>query len=117
MMPHLTHTQRQAFNTYTALYKERGIPKPLADKLFLRATGYPQVPYFMDLSEEECEWVMKILNHKNLTLIAAQMGGETGVCALCGRELTDPESVERGIGPVCYGKLSRPHSVKDLLEL
>lgn len=24
----------------------------------------------------------------------------------CGRELTDPESIARGIGPVCYGKLT-----------
>jgi len=26
-----------------------------------------------------------------------------GKCARCGRMLTDPESIERGIGPVCVG--------------
>jgi hypothetical protein len=31
-------------------------------------------------------------------------GRELGYCALCGRELTDAESRERGIGPVCLGK-------------
>lgn len=32
---------------------------------------------------------------------AVAYGRETGTCACCGRELTDPKSVERGIGPVC----------------
>src|SRR5262247_562036 len=28
-------------------------------------------------------------------------------CSLCGERLTDPESVKRGIGPVCARKLSK----------
>lgn len=28
-----------------------------------------------------------------------------GFCRLCGRELTDPESVKIGVGPVCLEKL------------
>lgn len=32
---------------------------------------------------------------------AVRYGKLTGRCACCGRELTDPESVARGIGPVC----------------
>lgn len=32
---------------------------------------------------------------------AAEMGTRYGVCVICGATLTDPESVERGIGPVC----------------
>jgi len=32
---------------------------------------------------------------------AIAYGRRTGVCACCGRELTDPESIDRGIGPVC----------------
>jgi hypothetical protein len=35
---------------------------------------------------------------------AVAYGRTTGSCACCGRELTDPESVERGIGPVCATK-------------
>lgn len=27
-------------------------------------------------------------------------------CAMCGRPLTDPVSIERGIGPECYGKVT-----------
>lgn len=30
-----------------------------------------------------------------------KMGIATGVCLACGRRLDDPESVDRGIGPVC----------------
>ena len=35
-------------------------------------------------------------------LEAARMyGRKTGTCSCCGRELTDPKSIEAGIGPVC----------------
>lgn len=33
-----------------------------------------------------------------------QFGRITGACGICGRELTDPVSVARGIGPICAGK-------------
>tara|TARA_R100000541_G_scaffold34328_1_gene42738 strand:- start:253 stop:795 length:543 start_codon:yes stop_codon:yes gene_type:complete len=32
---------------------------------------------------------------------AVQYGRDTGRCSCCGRELTDPVSIEMGIGPVC----------------
>lgn len=35
---------------------------------------------------------------------ATAYGHQTGVCACCGRELTNAESVERGIGPICAQK-------------
>lgn len=35
---------------------------------------------------------------------AVAYGKQFGQCACCGRELSDPESVERGIGPVCAEK-------------
>lgn len=34
---------------------------------------------------------------------AVRYGAQTGSCSICGRELTDPESVARGIGPICAG--------------
>lgn len=33
--------------------------------------------------------------------VAAQMGRTVGYCVICGRFLTDAESVAKGIGPVC----------------
>ena len=29
---------------------------------------------------------------------------KTGKCSVCGRTLTNPESIARGMGPVCYRK-------------
>lgn len=37
---------------------------------------------------------------------AAAYGLAHGYCLICGRELTDPNSVERGIGPICAGKFA-----------
>ena len=31
-------------------------------------------------------------------------GKSLGVCGVCGRTLTDPESIEKGIGPVCESR-------------
>lgn len=33
--------------------------------------------------------------------VFAEHGHRFGVCCLCGRELSNPESVELGIGPIC----------------
>lgn len=37
---------------------------------------------------------------------AAQYGKLYGACAVCGRTLTFEGSIERGIGPVCYGRIT-----------
>lgn len=33
--------------------------------------------------------------------VGVAYGKKTGMCCCCGRELTDPVSIERGIGPIC----------------
>lgn len=38
------------------------------------------------------------------TEAARQYGRDTGTCSCCGRQLTDPESVAAGIGPICAAK-------------
>lgn len=35
---------------------------------------------------------------------AKRYGRATGICCCCGRTLTDPASIEAGIGPICQGK-------------
>jgi hypothetical protein len=37
---------------------------------------------------------------------AARLGHLHGVCVICAKPLTDPASVERGIGPVCVRRLT-----------
>jgi len=36
-------------------------------------------------------------------------GKKTGQCGMCGRKLTDPESIRRGTGPVCDGRWDKEH--------
>lgn len=38
---------------------------------------------------------------QNPAKAAQEYGKKTGECSCCGRELSDPVSVERGIGPIC----------------
>jgi hypothetical protein len=35
---------------------------------------------------------------------AVEFGHRTGSCCVCGRTLTDPESIAKGIGPICEGR-------------
>jgi uncharacterized protein DUF6011 len=44
--------------------------------------------------------------HKLTQEQAAEFGRLTGHCCWCGRLLTDPKSIEAGIGPVCAGKFT-----------
>lgn len=37
-------------------------------------------------------------------MVFAEFGKRFGICCCCGRELTNPESVALGIGPICRGK-------------
>ena len=41
----------------------------------------------------------------------AEFGRATGICAVCGRPLTDKLSKERGIGPVCWDRVTGPLEV------
>jgi len=55
--------------------------------------------YFPGLARE-------VRNLTPLTLEEAEaFGRETGNCAICGRTLTRDDSIARGIGPVCAGKV------------
>lgn len=37
-----------------------------------------------------------------------------GACSMCGRALSDPESIEKGIGPVCAEKLAEAKHQEEL---
>ena len=61
----------------------------------------PQGEFFRarDVSDESIKPVLDLASDPLGTAI--RHGLETGECACCGRELTDPESVKQGIGPIC----------------
>ena len=55
------------------------------------------------------EPVFKVLNRALTWLRVGKMPPDghiehSDVCCMCGRELTDPESLDTGIGPVCGGR-------------
>jgi hypothetical protein len=52
-----------------------------------------------DCSNELESQVLEVAKDPKAAAIA--YGKKYGVCSVCGRELSDPESVERGIGPIC----------------
>lgn len=45
-------------------------------------------------------------DHKMTRDEAAAWGQNSGNCCVCGADLDDPQSIDRGIGPVCWGKMS-----------
>lgn len=50
--------------------------------------------------------VGKLAKAEKLTLeLAKQYGKLYGMCVICGRTLTNEESITAGIGPICSGKL------------
>ena len=50
-------------------------------------------------SSEEAEKIAHLLSDPETAM--KQYGIETGSCCMCNRELTNPESVAAGIGPIC----------------
>lgn len=56
-----------------------------------------------DCSEETQERVLDSLADPLAAAVA--YGKKFGRCAVCDRELSNPESVERGIGPICADRM------------
>jgi hypothetical protein len=48
---------------------------------------------------------------EQITFIEIPSKRSAGRCSVCGRPLTDPESLSRGMGPICGGKSSTPENV------
>ena len=75
--------------------KGRQSTKTYAQKLAVTPSGQPVWDYaggmIFELKVEE------LISPE----VAAQMGRSVGYCVICGRFLTDAESVAKGIGPVC----------------
>jgi len=58
--------------------------------------------------KEQNEDVINLLKdaNENILKLAQLYGHTTGVCAICARTLSDPLSVQMGIGPVCAKRFS-----------
>lgn len=92
----MTPSQRRAFTAFN----ESKLEWELRKKLLKYAVG---TSYFKEMDEFQCQSAIKIL--ANPVQAFAEWGRETGKCMVCNRTLTDPESVQRGIGPECSSKI------------
>ncbi|TJV68604.1 MAG: hypothetical protein E5X76_28910 [Mesorhizobium sp.] len=113
-------------NALFATAMESGLKKPMfrTERLTIKpAKLHPGTLYVTDKAAGG-EYVGKIVNGQftarreakpdTLALLCAiaadplkaatDYGRSTGVCGCCGRELTDPDSVKAGIGPICATK-------------
>lgn len=59
----------------------------------------PDGVLFGDFSEDAKNILYEA--NENLFELAKIYGHETGSCSVCGRELSDPLSIQMGIGPIC----------------
>jgi len=67
-------------------------------KLVAGKKGRPDAPSFKALT-----WV---LSHLSADSIPADLSIQhEGKCCMCNRKLTDPISIERGVGPDCYSRM------------
>jgi hypothetical protein len=75
----------------------------LADLLTLRSgkKGNPNHPAFVALA-----WWLRVYGKGNLAALAKAEFWHEGTCCRCGRELTVPDSIAKGIGPVCEGRVA-----------
>lgn len=115
-MPTLTHFQRAAYTAFENLWKVKGLNRSRTNKVFLALTDYEEVPYFMSLTVSEAEAIVYSLKDEFVLAYLRAEGKASGVCQVCGRELTDPKSIESGIGPVCEGRVGALGSLTDLLS-
>ena len=104
-MTRLTPTQAEAYQAFTALWEKYDISRPRAFQIFKELFGYEEIPYFMNLDVPTAERITRELQPKRLLKTLSYAGQKTGVCQICGRELTDEESIVKGVGPVCEQKL------------
>jgi len=61
-------------------------------------------PHKHDINVIAFQWLIKMLNN-NVDISKLLTFEHMGICSMCGRTLTNPESIERGIGPVCAGRV------------
>lgn len=75
-------------------------------KVVTSQAGRPYAKVLNGTTFEYAPGALKTLDatHRMSLEDAKKFGRETGTCCSCGRELTNPESIEAGIGPICAQK-------------
>lgn len=92
-------------NKYGGAYMYVGSGRHFAGSITRNGELHLKVPEDATLAERAAarEELKRLATNPIETI--QQVGIETGICCLCGRELTDPESIARGVGSICASKL------------
>lgn len=71
-----------------------------------RTSGKPYAKELVGTSFEYAPGAIKLLSADTVLSIeaAAAFGKRTGTCCCCARTLTDPKSIDAGIGPICASR-------------
>jgi hypothetical protein len=90
-------------------YSQNVLVVNLASGRVLNARGCtdPLMRYAAEAALEYA-WLGETRKPKNGRIVVE----EQSTCGACGRELTDPESIRRGIGPECYGKQTGSKTIR-----
>lgn len=101
-----TRTQEKIYSITvgTIIVLNKGMAKNVATQ-----AGCPRAHYVFEVTGVTGE------TEKAYKLKLKMSAQRTNVCCICGKELTNPESVRDGIGPICGGKYELPSN--NLLEL
>lgn len=76
----------------------------LVGKLAPPATGFSGIGGWFQKVSDRLDAFQRLAGMSALDA-AVEYGRATGRCSVCGRTLTDPVSIEAGIGPICAEKL------------
>lgn len=105
--PHGAPVNAQAFVT-TGMYRVgediyKVLPSRNSDRHYAKKLAGTTEDGF---TFEYAKGAMRLIRpeHKMTAEQAAEFGKLTGTCCCCGKLLTKPESIAKGIGPVCEGK-------------
>ncbi len=76
--------------------------------LEIESNGCASVPPLTDVGityfDVDIPGILRLLHHiqrGNMASVAKNMGGITGCCMFCSSNLTDPKSINLGVGPIC----------------
>lgn len=111
----MTPLQEKAFKSFRRLWERDQLTRPRAHKYLKERFG--PIPYFKTITDAQAQQIIDFTNPAAVVEYLRLKGKQSGICEACGRELTDPVSIARGIGPVCEGRFTAPRveKLEDLL--
>lgn len=90
------HREEDAYDFFAVDRKRKRVSKVLGGNIY-GATRRQRITLL-----EQCSALRRLIDHGDFNEARQAYGRELGACGCCGKGLTDPISVSRGIGPDCW---------------